>query len=155
MANEISTKIIDKALFTITLASLADGTSRQSTMVANSGNYPAAIIALRITSGGAAPTSGTTYDIFLLRGDTGSSTYRTDGAGASDAAIVIENARLLGSIFVTADAAKNFYGEFDTSSLGPLGSEWGIAVRNNTGQTLSSTEGDHLKEYMYYIPEVQ
>ena len=145
-----------KATFTCTLASLATATSRQSTMINNSSNHPAAIITMKIKSGSVAPTAGTTYDIFLLRGDdASSSTYRTDGAGATDAAITIENALLLGSIVVTATTAKNFYGDFDTAPLGPLGPEWGIAVRNNTGQSLDSTEGNHLKGYLYYRPQAQ
>lgn len=156
MANEIRTKPITKATFTLTLASLASGSGRQSTMVANSSNYPAAIVTMKIRSGGVAPTAGTTYDVYLLRGDdAASSTYRTDGAGASDAALTVENAQLLGSIVVTASTAKDFYGEFDTAPLGPLGPEWGIAVVNRSGQALDSTEGNHLKGYVYYVPEVQ
>lgn len=158
MANEIQTKVSAKAAFTITLASLATAASRQSTMINNSGNKPAAIIFFRIESNGSAPTAGTAYEIYLLRGDdASSSTFRTDNAGASDAAITIENAKLIGTIVVTATTNKNFYGEFDTNQpgIGPLGVEWGIAVRNITGQSLNATEGNHLYEYSYYIPEVQ
>jgi len=156
MANEIRTKPIAKATFTMTLASLASGSARQSTMVANSNNYPAAIVTLKIRSSGSAPTVNTTYDVYLIRGDdASSSTYRSDGAGASDAAITIENAQFLGSIVVTASTNKDFYGEFDTAPLGPLGPEWGIAVKNNSGQALNSTEGNHLKGYVCYVPEVQ
>lgn len=156
MANEVRTKPIAKATFTLTLASLASGSGRQSTMVANSSNYPAAIVTIRIKSSASAPTVNTTYDVYLLRGDdASSSTYRTDNAGASDAAVTIENAPLLGSIVVTATANKSFYADFDTSPLGPLGPEWGIAIVNRSGQALSATEGDHLKGYLYYVAEVQ
>jgi hypothetical protein len=125
-------------------------------MINNSSNYPAAIVSLKITSGAAAPTVSTVYEVYLLRGDDpSSSTYRSDGAGASDAAITILNAKLLGSIVVTASGATAFYGDFDTSALGPLGPEWGIAVKNSSGQTVSTTEGDHFKGYVYYVPEVQ
>lgn len=156
MANEIRTKMITKATFTCTIASLANGNARQSDMIANSNNYPAALVFFKIKSGAAAPTAGASYDIYLLRGnDSASSDFRTDGAGASDAAITIQNAKLLGSIFATADAATNFYGSFDTSQYGPLGSEWGIAVKNSSGQALDSTEGNHYKGYRYYVPEVQ
>ena len=156
MASEIRIKPITKATFTMTLASLANGSARQSTMIANSNNYPAAMVTLRIKSGGSAPTAGTTYAVYLLRGDdASSSTFRSDNAGASDAAITIENAVLIGTITVTATTAKNFYAEFDTAPFGPLGPEWGIAVKNNTGNALSSTEGDHLKGYYYYVPEAQ
>ena len=152
MANEIRTKDIASAGFTITLASLADASARQSTLLTNSSNYPAALIHLKITSGGVAPTVGSVYEVYLLRSD---GTIADDNAGASDAAITIENAALLGTIVVTATTAKAFYGVFDTSTLGPLGSSWGIAIKNETGQALSSTEADHDKNYVYYIPEVQ
>ena len=157
MPSQILTKIIaTKQALTLTLASLATASARQSTMVANSNNYPAALVYLKIKSGAVAPTVGTVYEVYLLRGDdAAASTYRSDGAGAADAAITIENSLLLGTIVVTATTAKNFYGEFDTAPLGPLGPEWGIAVKNTTGQALYSTEGNHVKEYSYYTPEAQ
>jgi hypothetical protein len=80
---------------------------------------------------------------------------RDDAAGASDAAITIENAPLLGTIVLTNNANKNFYGVFDTRPLGPLGPEWGIAVKNSSGQALNATEGNHYKGYVYIVPEVQ
>jgi len=155
--------VATKQVLTCTLLSLAAAAARQSTMVNNNANpvagrgWPAAIVSLRIKSGAAAPTAGKTYEIYLLRGDDPSaSTYRSDNAGASDAAITIENAMLLGTIVVTNTASKNFYGEFDTSALGPLGPEWGIAVKNASDQAFSAgAEADFLKEYMYYVPESQ
>lgn len=152
-----------KGTFTCTLLSLAAAASRQSTMVNNNANptssrgWPAAIVYIRIKSGAAAPTAGQTYEIYLLRGDDPTSpTYRSDNAGASDAALTVENAQLLGTIVVTATASKNFYGEFDTSGMGPLGPEWGIAVKNNSGQAFSAgAEADFLKGYVYYVPEGQ
>lgn len=152
MANPIYTKDVASAAFTITLASLANAAARQSTLVSNSTDYPAALIYIRIKSGAAAPTAGSVYEIYLIRSD---GTIADDAAGASDAAITIENAPLLGTIITTATTAKNFYGVFDTSALGPLGSSWGIAVKNSSGNALSSTEGDHYYKYAYYYPEVQ
>lgn len=157
MAKEIRTKVVaTKQAITITLAALAAAASRQSTMIANANHYPAAIVYLKLKSGAAAPTAGSVYEVYLLRGDdAGSSSYRSDGAGASDAGITIENAQLLGTVIVTATTNKVFYAEFDTAPLGPLGPEWGIAVKNATNQAMHGTEGDHLKEYSYYVPEVQ
>lgn len=156
MPNEIRISPITKATFTMTLASLTNTNARQSTMIANTNNYPAAIVYLAIKSGAVAPTSQTVYEVFLLRGDDpSSSTHRTDGAGASDAGITILNAPQLGLIVVTNATNTVFRGEFDTAFLGPLGPEWGIAVRNSSGQALNATEGDHFKGYVYYVPEVQ
>lgn len=156
MPNAILTKTDAVQTFTLTLASLADGAGRQSTVIANSSNRPAAIVYLKIRAGAVAPTAGFTYDVYLIRSSSASSpSYRSDGAGASDAALTQLNARLLGSIVVTATANGYFYGEFDTSWAGPLGPEWGIIVMNRSGQALSATEGDHYKAYVYYYPEVQ
>lgn len=152
MANEIRNKPITAAAFTITLASLANAAGRQSTILSNSNNYPAALIYLRIKSGAVAPTAGNSYDVYLIRSD---GTIRDDAAGSSNAAITIENAILLDTIVVTATTAKNFYKTIDTSPAGPLGREWGIAIVNNSGQALSATEGDHYYNYEYYVPEVQ
>ena len=151
MPSDILVPFQTKALFTITLASLATAAARQSTLISNTGKFPAAIIHLRIKSGAVAPTAGLAYEVYLIRGDdAASSTYRTDNAGATDAAITIENATLLGTIVVTASANKNFYRELDTAHLGPLGVEWGIAVKNASGQALSTTEADHFKGYATY-----
>lgn len=157
MASEIRLKpVATKQALTITVASLANNTARQSTMVANANNYPQAMIYAKLTTG-TAPTVGTCYELYLLRGDDASSSaYRTDGAGAADAAITIGNAQLLGSIVLTATANTAFYVEVDTAPLGPLGPEWGIAVRNAaTGQALHATGGNHLLEYTYFVPEAQ
>jgi hypothetical protein len=156
MANEVQLKLDTKATFTITLASLAAGNGRQSTMISNSNQRPGALVYVKIRTGGVAPNAGETVDVYLLRGnDAASSNYRSDGAGASDAAISILNAHILGQIVVTANTATDFYGEWDTAALGPLGSEWGIAVVNNTSQALDATEANFYKGYVSYVPEVQ
>jgi hypothetical protein len=142
-----------KANFTITLASLTNGSARQSTMISNaSPGYYGALVTLKIESGGSAPTAGTVYEVYLLRSD---GTQGDDAVGASDAAITIENSQLLGTIVVTANANKNFYGTFDTGVFGPLPISWGIAVKNASGQTINSTEGNHIKDYTPYNIQAQ
>jgi len=121
--------------FTITLNSLGFGTSRQSTMVLNGTNRPRAKYQLRLQSG-TAPTAGTIYELFLLRGD---GTNRTDAAGGSDAAFTYHNAPLLGSLSNDNGAGNAFYqDEFDTAPFGLLGTEFGGAVRNSTNQNLNA-----------------
>lgn len=152
MPNEIKLKNIAPANFTITLAGLPSGSARASASVDNSiTDYPVAIVDLKITSGAIAPTAGALYEIYLLRHN---GTIGDDGWVGTDAPITIENAPMLGTIVVTATAAKAFYGKFDTSNF-ILGSTWGIAVKNTSGQALSATEADHIKSYRYHIPEIQ
>ena len=143
--------------FTITLASLANAAARQSSMIDNSTNkYEGALITVKIMSGVSTPTAGTAYEVYLLRRDDHASpNVADDNAGSSDAAITIENAALLGIIRVTANSAKAFYGTFDTAPLGVLGPSWGIAIRNGSGQTISSTEGDHIERYVPYYRAVE
>jgi hypothetical protein len=130
---------------TITLASLANGAARQSTMVDNSTDmFQSALIFVKMTSGATAPTGGTTYTVHLIRRDDHASpNIADDNAAGSDAAIILENAPILGAVVLTNTSAKAFYGVFDTSTLGPLGKSWGIAIKNNSGQTVSTTPGDH------------
>ena len=150
--SEIRAKPITEAAFTITLAGLGNATSRQSTMVTNSNNYPSALVSVRCQSGTNAPTVGTVYEVYLLR-KTGA--LADDAAGASDADITIENAPLLGTIVVTATADKDFIGIFDTGPLGPLGPTWGIAVKNSSGQVMHSATSTSCAYYTYIVPEAQ
>lgn len=152
MANSILTKLDARSAFTITVDSLAAGSARQSTLIDNTSlNRPGAIVTVCLESG-TAPTAGKTYDIYLIRKD---GTSATDSAGASDAAITIVNAQLLGSIVVTASANSNFIAEFDTAPLGPLGGTWGIAVKNSTDQSLHAATSTSVVSYQTYYPEVQ
>lgn len=153
MANEIRTKLDAISTFTITLAALAAGSARQSSILTNANARGAALIYLKIQSGNA-PAAGTIYELYLIRDD-GVTTLRTDNAGAADAAITIVNAQLIGTLVVTNNGNTNFTGDFDTTPLGPLGPKWGIAIKNSTDQALNAVEGNHVKEFAYYLPEIQ
>ena len=157
MANDLLTAFDAKVAFTISMASLASAAGRQSTLIDNSSTKrPAAIIHAQIRAGTNAPNNGSSYDIYLIRAnDPTTPTITSDNAGLVDAAITVENCRLIGSLVVTQTANKKFYGEWDTSHLGPLGSLWGIAIRNNSGQTTHATAGDHVVTYEYYYPQIQ
>lgn len=151
--SEIQTKIDALADFTITLAALASGAGRQSTMVANTNNRPAALIFLDLEVGNPAPAAGTVIEIYLIRGD--GAGKRDDNAAAVNAAYTPVNAPLLGTLVIPAGIAIN--GQvarfFDTASLGPLGKEFGIGVFNRTGQALGA-DANMTKKYQTYLPEI-
>ena len=149
----ITTKLDAEVAWTITLASLANGSARQSDIVTNSNDRPAFLSYNKIQSG-TAPTAGAIYEFYLLRDDDDGTPYRTDGAGASDAAITIENAQMLGTIVVTNTLNKDFYGDFDSAPLGPLGASFGIAIKNRSGQALNATEANHFMRFTTYYPDV-
>jgi hypothetical protein len=153
MSHEIQTVLDGWTAIGQTLAALATATARQGTVVTNTLNRPAALFMYRIESGAVAPTAGAIYEIFLIRGD--GLGRRTDNAGASDAAITINNAQLIGTLQVTANANTNFTDEFDSAPLGKLGTEFTTAVRNSSGQALNGTEANHTKEYNLYLPVLQ
>jgi hypothetical protein len=158
MAADIITEVDAFASFTITLASLANGSARQATIVDNTLlKRPAANIAYLIKSGGTGPTAGAIYEIFLERREdtttaAGNTCVADDAAGIADAAITIENSQLIGALVVTNTANKNFYAIFTTANLGVLGPAWLTSVRNSSGQALNATEGDHRKRYQTYRP---
>lgn len=159
MANELRAKNITKANFTCTLASLANGSGRQTTLLDNSAtDYPMAEVTLKIRLGGD-PTAAGWINVFLIRGnDPASSDYRSDAAGASDAAWTRENAELVESIEVPSSKTTNDYvGKiFIVGSMDrPLGPEWGLGIDNRSGVALHGTEGDHFKGYSYLVPELQ
>ena len=149
--NKIVLTDITEASFTITLASLANGSSRQGTIISNSGDYPAALIFGKVMTG-TTPTVNTLFEFYLIRSN---GTYRDDKAGAADAAITIRNAFLLGTISVTADSDTSYEFVMDTAPLGALGPEWTIAVKNSTGSALNATGSNFDIDYRYYTPDVQ
>lgn len=134
------------ASFTITLASLAHsaaGVGRQSTLLTGN-TAPSALVSVKFTVG-TNPTANTLIYVYLIRSD---GTIADDAAGASDAAITIKNAPLLGTILCTATTSDaTYYGTFDTKSLGSLGATWGIAVVNSTAVTSNSTAGNFDARY--------
>lgn len=139
------------ATFTMSIASLATSITnvgRQSTLIDNTTTrYTSANVYLKVFTGGLAHTPNTLINVHLLRRDNNS--VGDDGAGASDAAGTFVNAPLLGSILVNAsNVSTAYYGVFDTSTLGPLGPQWGIGLVNQTGAALGGTESNHLKNWI-------
>lgn len=140
------------ANFTITLASLANSTSgagRQSTIIDNTSNlYTSAQVSLKITVG-TTPTANSLIYVYLIRSNNDTTAIIDDGAGASDAALTVVNAPLLGTILCSAATSNTaYYGVFDTKALGSLGPKWGIAVVNSTGVALNATGGNHVASYI-------
>jgi len=137
------------AAFTITLASLADAAARQSTEITNSNNDLDALIQGFIkTAAAGVDTAGGAVEVYAFASiDDG--TTRDDGAGASDAAITVANARLLCVIKANVNATT-FYVPV-TSVAGAFGGvlpeRWGIIVKNESGAALDATGGSHAINY--------
>lgn len=111
----------------------ANGAGWQSSMVANPLKKPSALLLISLVPA-VIPTAGQIYEVFLIRSDGAS---RTDNAAAAAGALTVQNARMIGALQVTATLGP-FTDVFDVAGLGPLGSEFGIAVRNSTNQALGA-----------------
>ncbi len=136
----IKPKFASSANLTITVASLASSTSgvgRQSTLVDNSSNRYGLIHLFGKITTGTSPTASRTIWVYLIRGN---GTLRTDGAGASDAALTVVTAELIKAI--PTDNTSNKTYTFDAWIPDP-GPEWGVAVVHNTGVNLNATAGNH------------
>lgn len=138
---------------TISLASLASssvGVGRQSTIVDNSTTkYDYALLNVLIKLG-TSPTANKSVYIYLIQSD---GTNRTDGAGASDAALTIKNASLIG-IMTTGSSPATGDNIRKTFNVEGLGKEWGIAIIHDTGVNLDSTGGNHVIGYAGFKWEV-
>lgn len=138
---------------TISLNSLATSTAgvgRQSTMVDNSTlKYDGALLNVLIKLG-TSPTANKSVYVYLLQSN---GTNRTDGAGASDAALTVKNAALIG-IMTTGSAPATGDNLRKTFELTGLGQEWGIAIVHDSAVNLDSTAGNHVITYAGYKWEV-
>lgn len=159
MANKVLDLFQASTAFTITLDSLASsgtGGGRQSTLIDNSSAREIeARIFVKLTQG-TSPTANRGAYIYLITGDNIASgtKHRTDGAGATDAAITIQNAPLIGTMRNKASPATGdiLYGEFLVRIAAP---EWGIVVAHDTGVALNTTAGNHWARYVLISPEIQ
>lgn len=156
MANEIKDKFANSAAMTISLGSLADGAGRQSTMVDNAtARYQEVLVYVKCKMGSSAPNANSIVEVYLIRGDKDATTeHRSDGAGASDAALTPLNAQLVGALRNRASPSGGdvLYGEFVVHRPGP---NWGVAIFNRTGQALDSTGSNHWVRYVGVNSEVQ
>jgi hypothetical protein len=136
---------------TITIASLANGSSRQSTVVDNGTNlFTDALVAVKIRTG-ASGTTATGVVVVYAFGTVDGSTY-SENAGASDAAITLTsnpNVRIIGIVNCVANSTTYYSPVFSVASAfgGVMPSKWGIIITNGTGGALDATGGNHSAIY--------
>lgn len=155
MANIINAEHDASTALTITLASLATsivGVGRQSNMVNNVDDAQMVRVFFKVTTG-TSPTDNKSIQFYLLTGDDPSaSNIRTDGAGASDAALTVVSASLVNVVQTDNTSDKTYQGSFLIRNPGP---EWGIAVVHDTAVNLNSTGGNHELRYVKENQEIQ
>jgi hypothetical protein len=131
---------------TITLASLASASYRQSAVVDNSTNlYEDVILSFKFKT--AASAAGT-VSFYAYGTADGGSTY-SDNASGSDAAFTpsnVANLRLIATFQVTASTQYTGEGPYLLSAVfgtARIPQKWGIICLNSSGQALDSTGGNH------------
>lgn len=134
---------------TCTLASLATGSARESTVVDNTSNlYPSALVYIAVKVGTVAAPKA--VNIYAYGSEDG--TNYTDPATGSDAGITIAaptNLRPLGSIATLTNSGtyKSHPMAVEAAFGGWLPRKWGVVIENQSGANLDSTEGNHTKSY--------
>lgn len=117
---------------TITIASLANGSSVVSSAIDNSSNkYVGATVRVKVKTNAAGTSATGLVSVYIVRSTDGG----TDYSDNTD--------QLIGTIATPANAttyAKAFYVE-------PLGTHWKVGVLNSSGAALDSTGGNHEAEF--------
>lgn len=139
-------------VITITLASLASGSSRQSAVVDNTANLFLDVLFQLVLKTGAASVVATGYVNIWVYGTTDNGTTYGDGATGSDAAFtatVPSNLRLLGSMNTVANATTYKSNPMSVAAAfgGVLPQKWGIVVENQSGGAFDATGGNFDPQY--------
>lgn len=138
--------------FTLTLASLASGSARESTSVDNSSNLfldAAVQLGLRLATG--VPSGDKVINVYFYGSIDG--TNYDDNATGADAALTLrtpsnfKGPHVIQTPIEGAITFKSIIPSIAYFFNGILPVKWGIIVENKTGLALGSTETDHTYKY--------
>lgn len=137
---------------TVTLASLSDGSARESTAVDNSTNLYLDTLVQLVIKTGATGVSSTGFVAVYAYGTADGGTTYSDSATGTDAAITLTsppNATRIGICNTVANATTYECPPMSVAVAfgGVLPEKWGIIIENKSGAALDSTEGNHKKFY--------
>ncbi len=137
---------------TCTLASLTTGSCRSAAAIDNSSNGDVdALVQVQIKSGASSTSATGLVNVYVGSSADGGTTY-TEGGGTNAGLTLTSptNLILLGQLNVVANATtyKSELWSVAQAFGGTMPSRWFIAIENQSGGTLDSTEGNHLKQYV-------
>jgi hypothetical protein len=138
---------------TCTITSLASGSQRAGTAVANTSNlFVDSLVAVKVKSN-ASGTSATGYvDVYTFGTSDGGSDY-SGGASGTDGAYSGQLSALfkLGRIAAVANSMTYVGGPWSVASAfgGSLPASWGICVDNESGATLDASVGSAWYQGVY------
>lgn len=116
---------------TITLASLANGSTNASNAIDNSTNlFLSANVQVKVRTGSSGAAATGVTNVYLVRSADGGTTYDDS------------TRTLLGTLATNANSTT-YINTWSTEPLGQLGTHWKIAVENRSGGTFDSTAGNH------------
>lgn len=128
-----SLNITNSQPVTVTLASLANGSTATSSAIDNStAKYLSALVQVKVKTAATGVSATGSVQIMLVRSVDGATTY-DDGI-------------FLGSLPAIANVTT-YTRTFSTELLGGLGSSWKVAVVNNSGAALDATAGSHVVQF--------
>jgi len=136
--------------FSCSVASLANGSARQSSVIDNSsGLYLDAFVKFKVkTNSNTGVTSLGYIEVFAFA-TVNSGGFFTDNAGATDAAITPSAAIRIGTFPAIANNTTYYSQAMSVAEAfgGKLPYKWGIIIKNSTGAALDGTEASHDKVY--------
>ena len=137
---------------TITLASLASGSSYQSAAVDNTTDlYIDAMVYVKVKLQTGTPSGDKMVYLYVAGSEDGTNyPYPATGSNGSITMIFPPNVRSLGNIYCPDSGGLSFPSSpFSVAAAfqGLMPRKWSLIVQNATGVTFSATEGDHTKEY--------
>ncbi len=137
--------------FTITLASLASGSARESVAyVATVGGTAYDDYMLQLSVGITTPTSAGSKAVYIwFAGSADGSNYSEPATGADAAITIGTNHNLLGPFTVAINVGTLFYdvciGSVAQYFGGIIPKKWNIIIENQAGAGFGSTEGQFVK----------
>ncbi len=156
--SSIPNLLATETALTVTLASLASstvGVGRQTTIVdlRTSSLAPPILQIIFSIKLGTSPTAGNIY-FWFIDVNTGGTTVRADGAGASDAGMTRVTAPLVWTASSKSSPASGdvISGGFKIYDPSPL---FGLLIAHDTGVILDASGGNHYVAYNTYTPQAQ
>lgn len=154
MAGDIKTKWgTSNQAITVTLASLANGSARQSAAIDFSSLDPEKVlVSFKVKTGASGVAANGVVNVYVLGTVDGGSSYAA-GGGGSDAAFTIQgNEAFLGCIQANANASSfQKIMELSAAFNGAMPDHVQFVLENKTGAALDSTEGNHSKAYQIQL----
>jgi len=159
MSNTIKMQYGTLTTVTVTLASLADGSARESTKSINSSDlFIDAMIYVAIKLGAGSPSGDKQINVYFYGSIDG--TNYTDNATGSDAAVTLRTpTNFFGPFIISApDSGALTYKVVIPSVASFFGGIlpycWGLVIDNQTGLTLDSTGTNHSVKYIGIYEQV-